>query len=60
VQSTSRREPVVHVPNPSRSAAGVEEGMSDSESTGLVGIVFWCLVLAAVLLWALKNVELRL
>jgi len=47
-------------PNPSRRAAGVEEGMSDSESTGLVGIVFWCLVLAAVLLWALKNVELRL
>jgi len=49
----------VHVPNPSRSAAGFEEGMADGESTGLIGIVFWCIALAAFLLWALKYVDVR-
>jgi len=29
--------------------------MSDSSSTGLFGIVFWCVALAAFLLWALSH-----
>jgi len=50
---------VTQAPNASRGAAGFEVGMSDSESTSLVGIAFWCVALAAFLLWALKNVDLR-
>jgi hypothetical protein len=50
---------VARAPNPSRGAAGVEVGMSDGESTGLVGIAFWCVALAAFLLWALKHFDLR-
>lgn len=42
-----------------RGAAGFEVGMSDSESTSLVGIAFWCVALAAFLLWALKHVDIR-
>ena len=34
--------------------------MSDGDSTGLIGIAFWCIALAAFLLWALKHFDLRL
>jgi hypothetical protein len=33
--------------------------MSDSDSTGLIGIAFWCVALAAFLLWALKHFDMR-
>jgi len=47
-------------PDPTRGAAGFEVGMSDGDSTGLIGIAFWCIALAAFLLWALKHIDLRL
>ena len=31
--------------------------MSDSGSTSLFGIVFWCVALAAFLLWSLKHLD---
>jgi hypothetical protein len=34
--------------------------MADSDSTGLVGIAFWCVALAAFLLWALKHIDVRI
>jgi hypothetical protein len=34
--------------------------MADSDSTGLVGVAFWCVALDAFLLWALKNISVRL
>jgi hypothetical protein len=46
-------------PDPTRCAAGFEVGMSDGDSTGLVGIAFWCVALAAFLLWALKHFDVR-
>jgi hypothetical protein len=53
------RADVTQAPNPSRSAAGVEVGMSDGESTGLIGVAFWCVAFAAFLLWALKHLAER-
>ena len=34
--------------------------MADGDSTGLIGIAFWCVALAAALLWALKNFNIRI
>jgi hypothetical protein len=34
--------------------------MADGDSTGLFGIAFWCVALAACLLWSLKYLDVRL
>jgi len=34
--------------------------MADSDSTGLIGVAFWCVALAAALLWALKYLNIRI
>ena len=54
------RSDVMRTLDPSRGAAGFEESMADSDSTGLIGIAFWCVALAAFLLWALKYLDIRI
>ena len=46
-------------PYPTGRTAELEVGMSDGDSTGLIGIAFWCVALAAFLLWALKHFDVR-
>lgn len=58
-QSPSARCDVEPTPYPTGRTAELEVGMSDGDSTGLIGIAFWCVALAAFLLWALKHFDVR-